>query len=144
MEINNIIPFSLIQTGMELQDDLENNLDDTDTNSWKNVKRQYSITCEQDSIDIEQGYCPYYASFWTPKENEPFWGKNCIFKYRDEYVKKIENYEEDKKKVSFDVFKDVFPEETLEKEPVKPDIHFDISMIMDMNVFTFLSKFRKT
>ena len=37
--------------------------------------RSYSITCEEDRINIENGKCPSYALYWDDNSNKPHWEK---------------------------------------------------------------------
>lgn len=49
--------------------------------------RQYTITCEQDWIDIQEGFCPKYATWWEYKHNRKHWLDESKIKYRKEYIR---------------------------------------------------------
>ena len=84
------------------------------------LKRQYTITCEQDMTDIIEGFCPYYAVFWSNQINSMFW-KDEKFQHRPEYIvqatldlellKEPDVKDKDEKKikksVSFDIFNEI-------------------------------------
>lgn len=76
----------------------------------KKILRQYTLTCEQDLIDINQGFCPYYASYWSEKDNRRYWDQLFPIRYRPEYIQKIKKISQKKiKKVSFSVFREIIP-----------------------------------
>ena len=90
-------------------------------NMCPDLKRQYTITCEQDLEDIIEGFCPYYAVFWSNHINRKYW-KGEQFKHRPEYVIRanlaLESLEEEikpKKTVSFDIFNEILFYEKNEK-----------------------------
>lgn len=90
-------------------------------NMCPDLKRQYTITCEQDFEDIIEGFCPYYAVFWSNLMNSKYW-KGEQFKHRPEYVIRanlaLESLEEEikpKKTVSFDIFNEILFYEKNEK-----------------------------
>jgi hypothetical protein len=85
------------------------------------LKRQYIITCEQDLEDIIEGFCPYYAVFWSNHINSKYW-KGEVFKHRPEYViranlalESLEAETKAKKTVSFDIFNEILFYEKNEK-----------------------------
>lgn len=85
------------------------------------MKRQYTITCEQDLEDIIEGFCPYYAVFWSNLMNSKYW-KGEQFKHRPEYViranlalEQLEAETKPKKTVSFDIFNEILFYEKNEK-----------------------------
>ena len=85
------------------------------------MKRQYTITCEQDLEDIIEGFCPYYAVFWSNQMNSKYW-KGEVFKHRPEYViranlalEQLEAETKPKKTVSFDIFNEILFYEKNEK-----------------------------
>ena len=51
------------------------------------IFRQYTITCEQDWIDIREGFCPKYATWWDDKFNRLYWADESKIKYRSEYIR---------------------------------------------------------
>jgi hypothetical protein len=53
--------------------------------------RSYSITCEEDRINIENGKYPSYAVSWGDKSNKPHWEKG------HDYKKGFKNNTNDKK-----------------------------------------------
>ena len=90
---------------------------------FKGIKRQYTITCEQDLEDIIEGFCPYYAIFWSNKVNSNYW-EGKVFKHRPEYViqanlalesLKSETDAKTKKTVRFDIFNEILFYEKHEK-----------------------------
>lgn len=85
------------------------------------LKRQYTITCEQDLEDIIEGFCPYYAVFWSNLMNSKYW-KGEQFKHRPEYIiranlalEQLEAETKPKKTVSFDIFNEILFYEKNEK-----------------------------
>jgi hypothetical protein len=53
---------------------------------FPSMKRQYTLTCEQDSIDISEGYCPKYAIWWDEESNRMYWPKWWKIRHRPEYL----------------------------------------------------------
>lgn len=53
---------------------------------FPSIRRQYTLTCEQDEIDIREGYCPKYAIWWDEKSNRMYWPKWWKIRHRPEYV----------------------------------------------------------
>jgi hypothetical protein len=108
------------------------------TFQYPKIIRQYTFTCEQDFIDIKEGFCPSYAVYWLDEHNRSHWPEGTIIRHRPEYLKKkeeeissflsetkhnSENQNEDLihvtpiseeefsscKNVRFDLFRDVIP-----------------------------------
>jgi hypothetical protein len=52
--------------------------------------RQYTFTCEQDLIDINEGYCPQYAVCWLDEYNRAHWPEGTLIRHREEYVIALE------------------------------------------------------
>ena len=52
--------------------------------------RQYTFTCEQDLIDINEGYCPQYAVCWLDEYNRAHWPEGTLIRHREEYVVALE------------------------------------------------------
>jgi hypothetical protein len=50
------------------------------------MTRQYTFTCEQDYIDIKEGFCPRYAVFWLEEQNRPHWPEGTVIRHRPEYL----------------------------------------------------------
>ena len=48
--------------------------------------RQYTFTCEQDFVDISEGYCPSYAVDWMDKDNRSHWPDGTEIRHRPEYL----------------------------------------------------------
>ena len=92
--------------------------------------RQYTFTCEQDLIDINEGYCPRYAVCWMDEYNRAHWPEGTPIRHREEYVidfaklqgggvVEINSNEEGKisekkseevvKTVRFDLFREIIP-----------------------------------
>jgi len=92
--------------------------------------RQYTYTCEQDLIDIHEGYCPRYAVCWMDEYNQAHWPEGTLIRHREEYVVELEKMGEgvsvgmiskeegektsDKKEgeiktVHFDLFREIIP-----------------------------------
>jgi hypothetical protein len=96
--------------------------------------RQYTFTCEQDLIDINEGYCPQYAVCWLDEYNRAHWPEGTLIRHREEYVIALEkrrgggdvglnsNEEEEErgenlekkseeviKTVRFDLFREIIP-----------------------------------
>ena len=55
------------------------------TDEFPSIKRQYTLTCEQDEIDIREGYCPKYAIWWDENSNRLYWPKWWKIRHRPEY-----------------------------------------------------------
>jgi len=51
--------------------------------------RSYSITCEEDNINIEKGKCPTYALSWDDNSNKPHWEKDHDFRKGYDTITKI-------------------------------------------------------
>ena len=65
---------------------LENNtelellyLKDNDFFPRRMIKRQYTLTCEDDFTNILNGLCPDYALQWSNEENAKYWPPNHDF-----------------------------------------------------------------
>ena len=92
--------------------------------------RQYTFTCEQDLIDINEGYCPRYAVYWMDEYNRAHWPEGTTIRHREEYVvdlakirgdgvvgikstneerKLLQKKEEEIKTVRFDLFREIIP-----------------------------------
>jgi hypothetical protein len=88
--------------------------------------RQYTFTCEQDFIDVKEGYCPSYAVNWLDEQNRSHWPEGTKIQHRPEYIKNkeekigvIKNISEsnldidinqtNEKNVHFDVFHEIIP-----------------------------------
>ncbi len=93
--------------------------------------RQYTFTCEQDLIDINEGYCPQYAVCWLDEYNRAHWPEGTPIRHREEYVIALEKRrgggavgmiskseegkslekksEEVHKTVHFDLFREIIP-----------------------------------
>ena len=90
--------------------------------------RQYTFTCEQDFIDIKEGFCPSYAVYWLDEHNRSHWPEGTVIRHRPEYLKKKEDLDNDSSSVSenssvselsieyekdkyvhFDLFREVIP-----------------------------------
>jgi hypothetical protein len=83
--------------------------------------RQYTFTCEQDLIDINEGYCPRYAVCWLDEYNRAHWPEGTPIRHREEYVLELKNLrggggkssseekEEVTKTVRFDLFREIIP-----------------------------------
>ena len=92
--------------------------------------RQYTFTCEQDLVDINEGYCPRYAVCWMDEYNRAHWPEGTTIRHREEYVvdlakmrgdgvvgikstneerKLLQKKEEEIKTVRFDLFREIIP-----------------------------------
>jgi hypothetical protein len=89
--------------------------------------RQYTFTCEQDFIDIKEGFCPSYAVYWLDEHNRSHWPEGTVIRHRPEYLKKKEDLDnetslsknssvselsiefEKDKIVRFDLFREIIP-----------------------------------
>ena len=92
--------------------------------------RQYTFTCEQDLVDINEGYCPRYAVCWMDEYNRAHWPEGTTIRHREEYVvdlakmrgdgvvgikstneerKLLQKKEEEIKTVRFDLFSEIIP-----------------------------------
>lgn len=79
---------------------LENNielellyLEDNDSfmkNNRRMIKRQYTLTCEDDFDNIQNGLCPDYALHWPKEENAKYWPTNHDF--QGSLEKRFNNY----------------------------------------------------
>ena len=95
------------------------------TRRFPKMIRQYTFTCEQDFIDINEGFCPRYALYWLDEYNKAHWPEGTVIRHREEYLKKndvqeMEKGEKGKKKVHFDLFRDIIPIFN-EKNPIFDD-----------------------
>jgi hypothetical protein len=54
------------------------------------IKRQYTLTCEDDFVNIRNGLCPDYALHWPNKQNAKYWPTNHDFQGSVE--KRLANY----------------------------------------------------
>jgi hypothetical protein len=54
------------------------------------IKRQYTLTCEDDFVNIRNGLCPDYALHWPNKENAKYWPANHDF--QGSLEKRLTNY----------------------------------------------------
>ena len=117
------------------------------------LKRQYTITCEQDLEDIIEGFCPYYAVFWSNLMNSKYW-KDEQFKHRPEYIiranlalEQLEAETKPKKTVSFDIFNEILFYEKNEK--IKQydlydyllDDYFVSVVDMDKDIYTYANTY---
>jgi len=91
--------------------------------------RQYTFTCEQDFIDINEGYCPRYAVCWMDEYNRAHWPEGTPIRHREEYMVDLdklrgggvvgiksneektnsEKKEQEIKTVRFDLFREIIP-----------------------------------
>ena len=73
--------------------------------------RQYTFTCEQDFIDINEGFCPKYAVCWLDEYNKAHWPEGTVIRHREEYLKKkdVREMEKGEKAVHFDLFREIIP-----------------------------------
>lgn len=91
--------------------------------------RQYTFTCEQDLIDINEGYCPRYAVCWMDEYNRAHWPEGTSIRHREEYIMELdklggsevimnssenngnpeEKKEEEIKMVRFELFREIIP-----------------------------------
>lgn len=73
--------------------------------------RQYTFTCEQDFIDINEGFCPRYALCWLDEYNKAHWPEGSVIRHREEYLKKkdVREVEKGGKAVHFDLFREIIP-----------------------------------
>jgi hypothetical protein len=85
----------------------------------KKLIKQYTLTCEDDLINIQNGLCPDYALLWSKEENIKYWPQNhdfigCLEKRLAKYNLKSNITKKNSKKVRFEIFKDIifFDEET--------------------------------
>ena len=56
----------------------------------KMIKRQYTLTCEDDFTNIQNGLCPDYALHWPKEQNAKYWPANHDFQGSVE--KRLTNY----------------------------------------------------
>ena len=54
------------------------------------IKRQYTLTCEDDFDNIQNGLCPDYALHWPKEENAKYWPTNHDF--QGSLEKRFNNY----------------------------------------------------
>ena len=54
------------------------------------IKRQYTLTCEDDFTNIRNGLCPDYALHWPKEQNAKYWPVNHDFQGSVE--KRLNNY----------------------------------------------------
>ena len=59
-------------------------------NNRRMIRRQYTLTCEDDFINIRNGLCPDYALHWPKEENEKYWPVNHDF--QGSLEKRLNNY----------------------------------------------------
>jgi hypothetical protein len=59
-------------------------------NNRRMIKRQYTLTCEDDFDNIQNGLCPDYALHWPNKENAKYWPVNHDF--QGSLEKRLANY----------------------------------------------------
>lgn len=124
-------------------------------NMCPDLKRQYTITCEQDLEDIIEGFCPYYAVFWSNQMNSKYW-KGKQFKHRPEYVIRAnlaleqleaETQTKPKKNVSFDIFNEILFYEKNEKienhDYLLDDYLLDDYFVgvVDMDIYTYTNTY---
>jgi len=93
----------------------------TSKNQYPKMIRQYTFTCEQDFIDIKDGFCPSYAVYWLDEHNRSHWPEGTTIRHRPEYLKKKEEFLEkinsplseevfsSYRNVRFDYFNEVIP-----------------------------------
>ena len=124
-------------------------------NMCPDLKRQYTITCEQDLEDIIEGFCPYYAVFWSNLMNSKYW-KGEHFKHRPEYIiranlalEQLEAETKPKKTVSFDIFNEILFYEKNEKIKQYDNLldnylleDYFVSVVdMDKDVYTYANTY---
>jgi hypothetical protein len=92
--------------------------------------RQYTFTCEQDFIDINEGFCPKYAVYWLDEQNRLHWPEGTVIRHRPEYLQKKEEYMkirktgEDSRSIS--PLSDLSDSINSENEYSLKNVHFDI------------------
>ena len=59
-------------------------------NNRRMIKRQYTLTCEDDFDNIRNGLCPDYALQWPKEQNAKYWPTNHDFQGSVE--KRLTNY----------------------------------------------------
>jgi len=124
-------------------------------NMCPDLKRQYIITCEQDLEDIIEGFCPYYAVFWSNLINSKYW-KGEHFKHRPEYIiranlalEQLEAETKPKKTVSFDIFNEILFYEKNEKINQYDNLldnylleDYFVSVVdMDKDIYTYVNTY---
>ena len=93
----------------------EKSMEKGGTRRFPKMIRQYTFTCEQDFIDISEGFCPRYALYWLDEYNKAHWPEGTVIRHREEYLKKKDVREAEKKgeiekkEVHFDLFREIIP-----------------------------------
>ena len=47
---------------------------------WLGYQREYTLTCEEDYLNVCKGLCPDYALWWSDEHNEMYWNKGHDYK----------------------------------------------------------------
>jgi hypothetical protein len=96
------------------------------TKSGRGLRRQYTLTNEEDFINVNKGLCPDYALCWCDEYNAKYWPHNHDFKGNLEkrltlyalrciILRKLNDIRNQTlplfyiKEVRFDIFKEVLP-----------------------------------
>ena len=72
-------PEYLKSIGRMLEDRMELDLNSIN-DKWLGYQREYTLTCEEDYLNICQGLCPDYALSWSDKQNAEYWNKGHNYK----------------------------------------------------------------
>jgi hypothetical protein len=92
--------------------------------------RQYTFTCEQDFIDIKEGFCPNYAIYWLDEQNSCHWPKGYEIRHRPEYLEKKETMSQNSSMDNFQSISSLsnhssFSESNMDCDNNKT-VHFDL------------------